>query len=176
MCVVLIVLFRDAMIDATCHQDDWENTDRKRSVPRHVTMPPIRNIFELASMVYPTLRNQIELISAMTLAVRSVLIKCCQAQSVPPRSTALGRMITRLPPIYITRNLHPEEIKPYSAFRDMQHLISSPLLLGYLRIVEKRTKVVFGWEGLEYLRHVILDPTPCVYEYEVIRPIPDVLL
>jgi hypothetical protein len=82
MCVVLIVLFRDAMIDATCHQDDWEITDRKRSVPRHVTMPPIRNIFELASMVYPILRNQIEPISAMTLAVSSLLIKCCQAVGI----------------------------------------------------------------------------------------------
>lgn len=42
----------------------------------------MKTILDVASRVYPMLRNQIEHISSMSLAHRSVLVKCCQAQSV----------------------------------------------------------------------------------------------
>lgn len=85
------------------------------------------SIFQLACTVYPMLHDQIYHIVSMPLATRSVLIKCCQAQSVPPNNTPLGIMISKLPPYYVKHGFMRTRYTPFSTFHDMQPLIVGPV-------------------------------------------------
>jgi hypothetical protein len=87
----------------------------------------MHNIFELASMAYPHLLNQIVHIESMPLGTRSTLIKCSQAQSFPvDTSSPLYMMVKKLPP-YILRRGHRSVEQPLKTFHDLRPLLEGPV-------------------------------------------------
>jgi hypothetical protein len=86
------------------------------------------NISKLASIVYPFLQNPIAHISSMPLATRSILIKCCQAQTVPTNPlTTLGHMIHALPPYYMSSPHGTGLMDPKHTFPQLQGWIAGPV-------------------------------------------------